>query len=84
MKNSIVNEVKSIVAAYLPDAGLLQGHEIEELSLSDQLSIDSLDLTEIIVDLEEHFGIEFDEAEVEEVKTIRDIAGILESKVAGP
>ena len=51
-----------------------------EMSLKDDLKINSARVVDIVLDLEEQFDIEISDAEIEKMKTIQDIYDILKSK----
>lgn len=51
--------------------------------LADDLNADSLDMVELVMALEEEFGIEVPDEEAEKLATIRDIQQYLETKGAG-
>ena len=50
-----------------------------ETSLKD-LGLDSLDLVEVLMDIEEEFGIEFEDEEMVSLKTVNDVLAIIERK----
>ena len=70
-------EVKSIVSEQLsidnPDTITL------ETSLTEDLEADSLDAVEVIMALEDEFGIEIPDEEAENFKTIGDICKFIEN-----
>lgn len=72
-----MNKIKEIVAEQL-------GVEVSELtettSLKDDLNADSLDLFQIIMSLEEEFGIEIPTEDTESIQTIGDIEKYLNSR----
>ncbi|TAH69540.1 MAG: acyl carrier protein [Anaerolineaceae bacterium] len=74
-----LNKVKELVAEQL-------GVEIADLkpetSLKNDLSADSLDLFQIIMSLEEEFGIEIPTEDTENINTIGDIEAYLEKRKA--
>ena len=51
-----------------------------ESSLQDDLNADSLDLLELVVSLEEEYGIEIPSGDLEKVETVNDIVEYLEAK----
>ena len=51
-----------------------------ESSLQDDLNADSLDLFELVVSLEEEYGIEIPSGDLEKVETVNDIVEYLEAK----
>jgi acyl carrier protein len=48
--------------------------------LIDDLKADSLDIVELIMDLEQEFNIEIPDEELPKVQTVADIVGFLEKK----
>ena len=71
------NKIKEVVAEQL-------GVEVEKLtqetSLKDDLNADSLDLFQIIMSLEEEFGIEIPTEDTESINTIGDIEKYLANR----
>lgn len=66
----IAEKVKKIVAEV---AGAFEG-EVDELStLAGDLSLDSLDKVELVIKLEEGFGLEIEDGDAENIKTVQDI-----------
>jgi acyl carrier protein len=67
---SIAERVQSIIVESC-------GFEEEEVTPSktfiDDLGLDSLDAVEVIVSLEDEYGIEIDDDEVEKLKTVQDL-----------
>ena len=53
---------------------------VPEASFIDDLGADSLDLVELIMEMEEAFGIEIADEELEKIRTIKDILEFLKSK----
>ena len=51
-------------------------------SLRDDLGLDSMSLLEVVMDLEEKFGIEINQREAERFKTIGDLARFLQANAA--
>lgn len=49
--------------------------------LTDDLGVDSLDSTELLMALEDEFSIEIPEEDAEKLKTVRDITHYIEKKV---
>ena len=48
--------------------------------LIDDLKADSLDIVELIMDLEQEFGVEIPDEELPKVQTVADIVGFLDQK----
>lgn len=74
----VVEKIKKIVADQL-------SMEVEEVKLestfSDDLGVDSLEIFEIVMSLEEEFDIEIPNEDIENIKTIGDIVNYVNSKV---
>lgn len=74
---SVEKEVIDIVVEQL-------GVDIEDVSLDksfvEDLNADSLDLTELIMNFEEHFGFEMAEGEAEKLKTVGDVVTFINAK----
>lgn len=49
-------------------------------SFIDDLGADSLDLVELIMEMEENFGIQIADEELEKIRTIKDVIDFLKSK----
>lgn len=77
---SLEKEVIDIVVEQL-------GVDKEEVTLSksfvEDLNADSLDLTELIMTLEERFGCEISEEEAEKLRTVGDVVNYIESVKKG-
>ncbi len=52
-----------------------------DASFADDLDADSLDLVQMVMDLEEEFGVSVDEEELEGVTTVRQAFELIQSKV---
>lgn len=55
----------------------------EEQDLVTELGIDSLDMVEIIMGIEEEFGLKIDDKEVEGIKTVEDLIKKVENIMKG-
>ncbi len=53
---------------------------VPEASFIDDLGADSLDLVELIMEMEEVFGMEIADEELEKIKTIQDVINFLKGK----
>lgn len=60
----------------------VDGEEVTlKASLVDDLGIDSLEIFEIVMSLEEEFGVEIPNEDIEEIKTTGDIVKYIDSKL---
>jgi acyl carrier protein len=71
------NKIKEVVAEQL---GVDIAELTSETSLKDDLNADSLDLFQIIMSLEEEFGIEIPTEDTESINTIGDIEKYLSKR----
>ena len=53
-----------------------------EASFIEDLGADSLDTVELVMDLEEHFGIEIPDEDAEKLKTVKDAVDYIASNVS--
>ncbi len=53
---------------------------VPEASFIDDLGADSLDLVELIMEMEENFGLQISDEELEKIRTIKDVIDYLKSK----
>jgi acyl carrier protein len=76
-KTMDLNKIKEVVADQL---GVDVAELTLETSLKDDLNADSLDLFQIIMSLEEEFGIEIPTEDTEQITSIGDIEKYLNSR----
>ncbi len=72
-----LEKIKEVVAEQL---GVDTAEIKKETNLKDDLNADSLDLFQIIMSLEEEFGIEIPTEDTESIATIGDIENYISSK----
>ena len=73
----MLERVKEIIQEQLN----LDGVEItEESSFKDDLGVDSLDLFELVMSLEEEYGIEIPSEDLEKIATVSDVIEYLNAK----
>ena len=74
----IFEEIKDILAQQLD----LDPETIELTSnLASDLGADSLDAIDIVMSLEDQYGIEVPDSVIENMKTVEDIVGFIESNI---
>lgn len=77
-RDQIFEKVVKIVSQKLQ----IQESEVkEESSFVDDFGADSLDLVELIMKMEEEFGIEISDEESQKILTVRDAVNFIESKL---
>ena len=73
---SLDQEVIAIIAEQL---GVEKSEVSPDKSFVEDLNADSLDLTELIMTLEEKFNVEISEDKAEKLKTVRDVIDFISS-----
>ena len=53
----------------------------ENLSLKDDLDADSVDLMEFILTVEDEFGIEISDEEIDHLQSVADVLGIIKNRM---
>ncbi len=75
--------MKDKVIKLISDATKIDISKINlETSFVDDLNLDSLDIVELMMKMEDEFGVEIPEEEAEGLKTVKDIVTYLEKKQA--
>jgi acyl carrier protein len=75
--DAVTRKVYAIVGEQL---GIDEGELVPEASLLDDLGADSLDVVELVMALEEAFGIEVPDEDAENIRTIADICEYVEAR----
>ena len=52
----------------------------ENLSLKDDLNADSVDLMEFVLTIEDEFGIEIDDEEIDNLQSVADVLAIIKNR----
>lgn len=58
----------------------LRGQELTKDSVFRELGIDSLDLVDLVFELEEEIGTEFEDDELLKIKTVQDLLDLIDTK----
>ena len=53
----------------------------ENLSLKDDLDADSVELMEFILTIEDEFGIEIDDEEIDKLQSVADVLAIIKNRI---
>ena len=69
---------EKIIALTAEHLGIDADSISETASLKEDLSVDSLDLFELVMELEEEFGIEIPSEDLENLATVADVAKYIE------
>ena len=73
--------MKDKVIKLISDATKIDISKINlETSFVDDLNLDSLDIVELMMKMEDEFGVEIPEEDAEGLKTVKDIVAYLEKK----
>lgn len=73
-------EVQEKVIKIVSDATKVDAGNIKaETNFIDDLNLDSLDMVEMMMKMEEEFGVEIPEDKTEDLKTINDVTNFLKS-----
>lgn len=73
-------EIQEKVIAIVSEAANVETANIKaETSFVDDLNLDSLDMVEMMMKMEEEFGVEIPEEKTEDLKTINDVMDYLKN-----
>ncbi|MBR3885363.1 MAG: acyl carrier protein [Clostridia bacterium] len=76
-KVNTIDKVKEIIAKQLS----VKPEEIKnDSNIAEELGADSLDLVEILMSLEDEFGISIPDEAIPQIKTINDVVAFIEKK----
>lgn len=76
MADAIDPRLKTIIAEQL---GVDEERVVPSASFADDLDADSLDLVELIMSIEEEFGVEIPDEEAEKIATVGDAVNYLQA-----
>ena len=76
---NVLDEVRKALRKVNP--GLEEGKIVPAAMLKDDLDIDSLDLVEVAMALEDVYGLTLDEDEMDGIKTVGDIVNLVEARL---
>lgn len=77
MSQDILNRVKKVTVEEL---GVKDEEVTETASFQEDLGADSLDVVELVMALEDEFGIDIPDEEVGEIKTVGDAVNYIQKK----
>lgn len=70
--------LRKIIAEQL---GVSEDEVVPEASFIDDLNADSLEMVDLIISLEEEFGIQVSDEDAEKIKTVKDALDYLHDKI---
>ncbi|MFM9874490.1 MAG: acyl carrier protein [Fimbriimonadaceae bacterium] len=74
----VFDRVRKVICEQL---SVTEGEVSEDKRFQEDLNADSLDVVELIMALEEEFGIEIPDDDVANMKSVGDVSGYIEGKV---
>ncbi len=78
MAETVLERVKKIIIDQL---GVSEDQATQDASFVDDLGADSLDTVELVMALEEEFGIEIPDEDAEKIKTVNDVVGYVSEHI---
>jgi acyl carrier protein len=80
--NEVHEEIFGTIRSHLAGRGIDQEVVTPEAGLASDLGLDSLDVVEMTLALEERYGIEIPDEDLENVATVRDAIELIEAKTS--
>lgn len=77
-RKEIMEKVKKIISEKL---GIEEEKVVEEAKLIDDLGADSLDLVDLIMDLENEFNVKVDDSDIEKISTVGEVVDYISKKL---
>lgn len=78
MEKSVERRVIEIIVEQL---GVSEEEVTSEASFIDDLGADSLDLVELIMAMEEEFGLEISDEDAEKIQTVQDVINYINERI---
>lgn len=72
------NETFEIVQKMIVERFGVQEEKVTEKMTFDDLGVDSLDVVELVMELEDRFGVQFEDEKIEELNSIEDAVQYIE------
>ena len=74
---AILEEVKEIITRYVK----VEPEKITlESKLNEDLDADSIDIADVVMDIEEKYGLEFSDEDAENIVAIKDLVKVIEER----
>lgn len=81
MEQEILAKLKELIKPYIEFDDDLDKMGLDT-NLVEGMNFDSADLVEIILDIEEHYEIEVEDEEIENIRTAGDVVNLIKDKIA--
>ncbi|AEH51860.1 acyl carrier protein [Pseudothermotoga thermarum] len=76
-RQEVLEKVTKIIAEKL---GISESEVKETSKLIDDLNADSLDLVDLVMAVEENFGVKIDDSDLDKITTVKDVVDYILSK----
>ena len=80
MDSETFDELKNIIKIYLPDDVSVDDITMNS-HLINELNINSANLVDVVLDIEDHFDITIEDDEIEKMETVKSAIDIIKSKL---
>ena len=80
-KEAIRNQLKEIIDPYVMEKELL-GNLSDTMELINDLKINSANIVDIVLDIEEKYDIMIDDNSINQMNTVGEAIGVIETKIA--
>jgi acyl carrier protein len=77
MAGEVENRVREIISEQL---GVAANEVTPEASFIEDLGADSLDIVELVMALEEEYGMEISDEDAEKIRTVKDVVSYIEAR----
>ena len=81
-RTTVFTDFKSILSEHISDSGTRALENLNEgTNLADDLQIESLDIVNIVIDMEDKFGIEIDNDSIRKMSTVGNCINLIQEKL---
>ena len=81
-RTAIFTDFKSILSEHIPNSASKAFQNLnEQTNLADDLQIESLDVVNIVIDMEDKFGIEIDNDSIRKMSTVGNCLTLIQEKL---
>jgi acyl carrier protein len=79
MTANIEEKIKEVIVEQLD---ITEEECVPDASFIDDLGADSLDIVELIMAMEDHFGLEISDEDLEKIRTVKDITDYIKERIS--